>query len=53
MSEELKFASEEEALQHLADITGKKIKVGAVDSGIQELLTHHFNEIKRLKKVRI
>jgi len=27
MSEELKFASEDEALQHLANLTGKKIKI--------------------------
>ena len=29
MSKELKFASKTEAMQHLADITGKKIKVAA------------------------
>ena len=32
MSEELIFASENEALQHLTDLTGKSIKIAAVDS---------------------
>jgi len=35
MSDELKFASENEALQHLANLTGKKIKVAANKANIE------------------
>ena len=39
MSEELKFANEEEALQHLSDYTGKKILI-AVNDEIPNYLYH-------------
>ena len=51
MLKELKFASTNEAFQHLANLTGKHIKVaGDNKSGLQDLMTHHYNEILRLKK---
>jgi len=51
MSKELIFASEEEAVQHLANITNKQIKIARDNkSGLQDFMTHHYNEILRLKK---
>jgi len=53
MSKELIFASKEEAMQHLANITNKQIKIARDNtSGLQNLMTHHHNEILRLKKGR-
>jgi len=37
MSDELVFASENEAIQHLSDITGKKIKIANTESLLDEI----------------
>jgi len=49
---ELKFASQEEALQHLADLTGKRIKIATEDM-VDELLDIVMRKPEILKDVTL